>query len=48
MRPYFDRSVSTTLPLQITAVYLLGMVSGWTVVGFLRRSLRGVTERGKA
>ena len=45
---YFDRSVSTTLPLLIAAVYLLGMVSGWTVVGFLKRSLRRVTERGKA
>jgi lipopolysaccharide assembly protein A len=44
---YFDRSVSTTLPLLIAAVYLLGMVSGWTVVGFLKRSLRRVTERGK-
>jgi uncharacterized membrane protein YciS (DUF1049 family) len=45
---YLDRSVSTTLPLLIAAVYLLGMVSGWTVVGFLKRSLRRVTERGKA
>lgn len=42
---YLDRSVSTTLPLLIAAVYLLGMVSGWTVLGFLRRSLRRVTER---
>jgi lipopolysaccharide assembly protein A len=42
---YLDRSVSTTLPLLIAAVYLLGMLSGWTVVGFLRRSLRRVTER---
>jgi uncharacterized membrane protein YciS (DUF1049 family) len=44
---YLDRSVSTTLPLLIAAVYLLGMVSGWTVVGILKRSLRRVTERGK-
>ena len=42
---YLNQSVTTTLPLLIAAVYLLGMVSGWTVVGFLRRSLRGVTER---
>jgi lipopolysaccharide assembly protein A len=42
---YLDQSVSTTLPLLIAAVYLLGMVSGWTVVGFLKRSLRRVTER---
>jgi lipopolysaccharide assembly protein A len=43
---YLDQSVSTTLPLLIAVVYLLGMVSGWTVVGFLKRSLRRVTERG--
>ncbi len=27
------------------AAYLLGMVSGWTVVGIFRRSLRRTTER---
>jgi putative membrane protein len=42
---YLDRSVSSSLPLLIAAVYLLGMVSGWTVVGFLKRSLQRVTER---
>src|SRR5260370_3093315 len=42
---YLDRSISTSLPALIAAVYLLGMVSGWTVVGFLTRSLRRVTER---
>jgi len=42
---YLDRSVSSSLPVLIAIVYLLGMVSGWTVVGFLRRSLRRVTER---
>jgi uncharacterized integral membrane protein len=25
-------------------VYLLGMLSGWTVVAFMRGSLRGITE----
>jgi uncharacterized membrane protein YciS (DUF1049 family) len=44
---YLDRSISTSLPALIAAVYLLGMVSGWTVVGFLTRSLRRVTERRK-
>jgi lipopolysaccharide assembly protein A len=29
----------------VVAVYLLGMVSGWTVVAFVRRSLRRVGER---
>ena len=42
---YLDQSMSTTLPLLMLAVYLLGMVSGWTVVGFLNRSLRRVTQR---
>ncbi len=42
---YLNRSISTTLPLLIAAVYLLGMVSGWTVIGFLTRSLRRVTDR---
>jgi hypothetical protein len=31
----------------IGVVYFLGMVSGWTVVGFLKRTLQRVTERRK-
>jgi lipopolysaccharide assembly protein A len=31
--------------LLIVLVYLLGMVSGWTVVSFVGRSLRKVRER---
>jgi putative membrane protein len=42
---YLDRHVSSSLPVLIGVVYLLGMVSGWTVVGFLKRSLQRVTER---
>ena len=42
---YFDRSLTTPLPVLIAAVYALGMLTGWTVVGFLRRSVRRVTER---
>jgi len=42
---YLDRSVACPLALLIAIVYLLGMVSGWTVVGFLRRSLRRVSEQ---
>jgi lipopolysaccharide assembly protein A len=42
---YLDRSVSCRLSLLIAIVYLLGMVSGWTVIGFVRRSLRRVSER---
>lgn len=40
---YLHRSLTTTLPILIAIVYLLGMLSGWTVVGFFRRSLRRVT-----
>ena len=29
----------------IVAVYVLGMLSGWSVVGFLRRSWRRAMER---
>jgi uncharacterized integral membrane protein len=38
---------SLTAPnaLVIIIVYLLGMLTGWTVVAYLRRSIRQVTER---
>lgn len=42
---YLDRSVSCTAALLIAVVYLLGMVSGWTVIGLVRRSLQRVSER---
>jgi len=42
---YVNWSITCPLPLLIGLVYLLGMVSGWTVIGLLRRSLRRVTER---
>ena len=37
----------TTQPVALLAIaaYLLGMLSGWTVVSFIRRSLNKVTER---
>jgi uncharacterized membrane protein YciS (DUF1049 family) len=44
---YLGSSLSTSLTVLIAAVYLLGMVSGWTVIGFLRRSLRRVTAPRK-
>jgi len=40
---YLDRNVTCALPLLVASVYLLGMVSGWTVIGLLRHSLRRVT-----
>ena len=42
---YFRRSIILPMSLLITAVYVLGMLSGWTVVGFLRRSWRRAMER---
>lgn len=42
---YLDRSVTTTIPILTGCVYVLGMVTGWTVIGFVSRSLRRVAER---
>jgi lipopolysaccharide assembly protein A len=42
---YLDRSVSCSLAVLVGSVYLVGMVSGWTVVGIIQRSLKRVTER---
>jgi uncharacterized membrane protein YciS (DUF1049 family) len=42
---YLDRSVACPAAILIGIVYLLGMVSGWTAVGFFYRSLRRVAER---
>lgn len=37
---------SYPLPVLLGGAYVLGMFSGWSVVGMLRRSLSRVTERG--
>ncbi|HEV3204969.1 MAG TPA: lipopolysaccharide assembly protein LapA domain-containing protein [Gemmataceae bacterium] len=42
---YLDRHISSSMAVLIGVVYLLGMVSGWTVVGVLKRSLQRVTQR---
>ncbi len=36
---YPGGAADLTLPQLVGAAYLLGMVSGWTVVGLFRRSL---------
>jgi lipopolysaccharide assembly protein A len=41
---FLDRSLAIPLSLLVAAVYILGMLSGWTVVGFLRRSWQRATE----
>ncbi len=42
---YLDQSKSFPLPAVIGAVYLLGMLTGWTVVGLIKRSMQRMTER---
>jgi len=42
---FLGQSVSCPPWLLIAIVYLLGMVSGGTVVGFVQHSLRRVAER---
>jgi lipopolysaccharide assembly protein A len=42
---YLDQSVTCELSLLIAIVYFLGMLTGWTFIGVVRRSLRRVSER---
>jgi uncharacterized integral membrane protein len=43
-------SWSLTAPLAVSAlgVYILGMLTGWSVLGLLRRSIRHVREESRA
>jgi uncharacterized integral membrane protein len=41
---FLNWSGSYALPVVIGAAYVLGMLSGWTVVGMLRRSFHRATE----
>jgi uncharacterized integral membrane protein len=42
---YLDRSVSCELSLVIGLTYLLGMLTGWAIVGILRRSIHRISEQ---
>ena len=42
---YLDREAEFSLPAVIGAVYVLGMLTGWTVVGILKRTFQRATER---
>jgi uncharacterized integral membrane protein len=42
---FWTWKLTAPVALVIVAVYFLGMLSGWTVVAFIRRSLRRVSER---
>jgi hypothetical protein len=41
----WDRVVVTSIPVLVGLTYLAGMLSGWTVVGMLRRSLNRVISQ---
>jgi 4-hydroxybenzoate polyprenyltransferase len=41
---FFNKEVTTTVPILVGLTYLAGMLSGWTVVGIVRRSLNRVLE----
>lgn len=42
---FFHWGATASMALIIGAVYVLGMISGWTVVGLFKRSLHEVTAR---
>lgn len=42
---FLSWGVTVPMPLLIVGVYLFGMLSGWGVVSFLRKSIRGVTHK---
>jgi lipopolysaccharide assembly protein A len=37
--------ITTSVPILVGLTYLAGMLSGWTVVGILRRSLHSILEK---
>lgn len=41
----WDKVVVTTIPVLVGLTYLAGMLSGWTVVGILRRSINRVISQ---
>ncbi len=41
---YLDRTLTTNLAVLIGATYVIGMITGWTVLGFLRRSIHRVSQ----
>ncbi len=41
---FFDRTLEANVALVVAAAYVLGMLSGWTVVGMLRRSVNNVVS----
>jgi uncharacterized membrane protein YciS (DUF1049 family) len=44
---FFNFNLTANVSLIIGVVYVLGMLSGWTVVGMLRRSIVRVIQPGQ-
>jgi lipopolysaccharide assembly protein A len=42
---FLDRGITSSVALLAVVIYFLGMLSGWTVVGFVSRSIRRMTDR---
>lgn len=40
--------LETPVPLLVVAVYVLGMLSGWWLVGMMKRSWQRITEPDRA
>ena len=44
---YLDKKEEVSFPILVGVTYLLGMFTGWAVVGMLRRSYRRVIDDGR-
>jgi putative membrane protein len=44
---FLNWGLTSSVALLAVGIYFLGMLSGWTVVAFMSRSIRRVTERPK-
>lgn len=44
---FLNQTKEISFPILVGGAYVLGMLSGWTVVGMLQRTLRHVTEDGR-
>ncbi len=41
---YFKWKIEAPFPALVFIIYLVGMISGWAVLSYLRRSVRRITE----
>jgi uncharacterized integral membrane protein len=42
---YLDRSITCPLSLLIGIDYFVGMLTGWTLIGVVRRSIHRISQR---